>query len=263
MNQINGRFQGKRLMRIKQLENRLTRKGLLYSDEILGPMTSISEYMSQCCGITFTTRKQAYKRPSFFSQFKFRSLEQFLKNAKIIHSETLSYYNPKKGGVKQLGIQWGKRNWWKLHHLKSALTLIKNAEIGIEKSTPRSLLVIQNDDYVAMIMPTNPDLYDDEEEMLQLQYENNLIPFEEVTMTQYQIRRFLEHLAGEEGCQYNGIKWRCGGKEFTYSKKVLNTMNISKEDQEKFLEICKEFGGYCDCEILMNAAPILLDEDDL
>jgi len=31
--------------------------------------------------------------------------------------------------------------------------------------------------------------------------------------------------------------------------------------EENFLEICKEFGGYCDCEILMNAAPILLDED--
>jgi len=38
-------------------------------------------------------------------------------------------------------------------------------------------------------------------------------------------------------------------------------MNIPIKDQEKFLEICKEFGGYCECEILMNAATILLDED--
>jgi hypothetical protein len=191
-------------MRMIHLENRLRRKGLLYADEILGPMTSISEYMSPCFGIIFTTRKQAYKRPSFFSEFKFRSLEQFFKNAKILNpSGAISYYNPKKGGVKQLGIQWGKRNWWKLRHLKTALSLIKNAEIGIEKNTPRSLLVIQNDDYVAMIMPTNPDLYDDEEEMLQLQYENNLIPFEEVAMTKYQIRSFLRDLEGEEGCQFN------------------------------------------------------------
>lgn len=247
-------------MRIKQLENRLTRKGLIYGDDIPMVISGIPVYISKFNGITFMTRKQAYKRPSWFSDYKLRSLEQFFKNAKIIPSGTLSYYNPKKGGVKQLGIQWGKRNYWKLRHFKTALSLIKNAEIGIAK-TPGSCLVVQNDDYVAMIEGTNSDLDDYEEEMLKWDYENNLIPFEEVAMTQHQIRSFLRDLEGEEGCQYNGIKWRCGGKEFTYAKKILNTMNISKEDQEKFLEICKEFGGYCDCEILMNAAPILLDED--
>ena len=30
-------------------------------------------------------------------------------------------------------------------------------------------------------------------------------------------------------------------------------MGVSENDQNKFLDICKEYGGYCDCEILMNA----------
>ena len=30
-------------------------------------------------------------------------------------------------------------------------------------------------------------------------------------------------------------------------------MGINETDQNKFLDICKEYNGYCDCEILMNA----------
>ena len=37
-------------------------------------------------------------------------------------------------------------------------------------------------------------------------------------------------------------------------------MKISKEAQDQILELCKVYGGYCDCEILMNAAPKLLGE---
>jgi hypothetical protein len=72
---------------------------------------------------------------------------------------------------------------------------------------------------------------------------------------------FLYLLAGSEGCRFNGAEWRCGGPEFTYARKVLNMMKISPEEQEEFIEFCKNNGGYCDCEILMNAAPFLLGED--
>ena len=48
---------------------------------------------------------------------------------------------------------------------------------------------------------------------------------------------------------------------FTYAKKILSLMKIDKAEQERFLELCKEYGGYCDCEILMNAAPKLLGEE--
>ena len=86
-------------------------------------------------------------------------------------------------------------------------------------------------------------------------------PFEGISLTTHLLREFLERLAGDEGCQYNGFKWRCGGKEFTYAKKILNLMGVVTKEQEAFLEKCKEFGGYCDCEILMNAAGMLLEED--
>jgi hypothetical protein len=85
--------------------------------------------------------------------------------------------------------------------------------------------------------------------------------FENISLSKNQIRKFLYRLAGEEGCQYNGIEWRCGGPSFTYAKKILTLMNIPDEEQEKFLELCRKFGGYCDCEILMNAAPKLLEEE--
>lgn len=86
-------------------------------------------------------------------------------------------------------------------------------------------------------------------------------PLEGISLTLFQIRTFLNELAGENGCQYTGLKWECGGKDFEISRKILNLMKIPKEEQEKFLEKCKEHGGFCDCEILMNAASHLLGED--
>ena len=72
---------------------------------------------------------------------------------------------------------------------------------------------------------------------------------------------FLLLLAGNEGCQFNEVEWRCGGPEFTYAKKILNMMKVTPEEQDVFIELCKENGGHCDCEILMNAAPYLLGEE--
>ena len=82
-----------------------------------------------------------------------------------------------------------------------------------------------------------------------------------MSLTKAQIRLFLYRLAGNEGCQFNGIEWRCGGPQFTYAKKILTLMKIPNAEQETFLELCKGYGGYCDCEILMNAAPKLLGEE--
>jgi len=87
------------------------------------------------------------------------------------------------------------------------------------------------------------------------------ILFKKIPLTKLQIRFFLNKLAGVEACQYNGLKWRCGGKDFEYSRKVLDQMKVSKEIQNLFFEKCKEYGGYCDCEILMNAAQMLLNEE--
>ena len=84
---------------------------------------------------------------------------------------------------------------------------------------------------------------------------------EGLPLTQLQLHFFLNALAGEGGCQFGGIEWRCGGPEFTYARKILTLMKIPQVDQEKVLEICKESGGHCDCEILMNAARFLLGEE--
>ena len=78
-------------------------------------------------------------------------------------------------------------------------------------------------------------------------------------LTQLQLYVFLTALEGK--CQFDGGDWRCGGPEFPYAREVLTLMRIPQADQEKVLEICKEQGGYCDCEILMNAAPYLLGEE--
>jgi hypothetical protein len=86
-------------------------------------------------------------------------------------------------------------------------------------------------------------------------------PIESLSMTKAQIREFLTRLAGVEGCRYTPLEWQCGGKEFTYSKKILSLMKIPIKTQQTFFKLSKEFGGYCDCEILMNAASRLLKEE--
>lgn len=52
---------------------------------------------------------------------------------------------------------------------------------------------------------------------------------------------------------------RCNG--YKASKRILGKMSLSKEIQDKFLELCHHYGGCCDCEILFNAKPKLLSLD--
>ncbi|MFX1315894.1 MAG: DUF2695 domain-containing protein [Promethearchaeota archaeon] len=37
-------------------------------------------------------------------------------------------------------------------------------------------------------------------------------------------------------------------------------LEINKMTQDKFFELCKYYGGYCDCEIIFNAKPQLLEK---
>lgn len=82
---------------------------------------------------------------------------------------------------------------------------------------------------------------------------------EGLPLTQLQLYVFLYALEGE--CQFGGDKWKCGGPEFPYARKILDSMGISPTDQEKVLEVCKENGALYDCEILMKAARFLLGEE--
>lgn len=78
-------------------------------------------------------------------------------------------------------------------------------------------------------------------------------------LTPLQLHVFLYALEGR--CKFNGDEWKCGGPEFPYARKMLTSMGISVADQEKVLEICKEHGGNCDCEILMNTARFLSEQE--
>jgi len=80
-------------------------------------------------------------------------------------------------------------------------------------------------------------------------------------LTPLQVYVFLYALEGK--CKFDRDEWKCGGSEFIYAKKILTSMGIPQIDQEKVLEICKELGGHCDCEILMNAARFLLGEESI
>ena len=78
-------------------------------------------------------------------------------------------------------------------------------------------------------------------------------PLEEQSLNNHLFREFLHRLGGPEGCNWNRGTWRCGSPKFKYSRIILNRMKIVKMDQDLLLEICKDYGGFCDCEILLNA----------
>ena len=80
-------------------------------------------------------------------------------------------------------------------------------------------------------------------------------------MTVPQIREFLGRLASPEGIDYNGLHSRCDSRTQRFAKKILKAMHIPEDTQKNFLELCDKHDGYCDCEILMNAASSLLGEE--
>ena len=84
---------------------------------------------------------------------------------------------------------------------------------------------------------------------------------ESIPLTPLQLHVFLYALEGK--CQICGDEWKCGGPEFPYARKILTSMGISLADQEKVLEICKENGGHCDCEILMNVTRFLSRQETM
>jgi hypothetical protein len=66
-------------------------------------------------------------------------------------------------------------------------------------------------------------------------------------MSHSDIEHFLDRLRKRGLCKH----------DYRYSRMILSAMGVLGEQQEAFLELCGLYGGYCDCEILMNAAPKL------
>ena len=83
------------------------------------------------------------------------------------------------------------------------------------------------------------------------------------TLTHDQIQGFLGALAGSAGCDFDEvggrIRWSCaGGTDQSRARAILSRMGVADDVAERFLAQCAELGGYCDCEILMNAADALV-----
>jgi hypothetical protein len=70
-------------------------------------------------------------------------------------------------------------------------------------------------------------------------------------MDKTDLEQFLSRL--EELLEING----CNDRDSTNAEIILEEMGIAKEDQKKFLENCRESGGFCDCEIFLNSEDYL------
>ena len=193
--------------------------------------------------------KKSYRYIVDLEDYLSKSLKESIVNI-IKESEPESVYISNCKLIKKtwyLPLNLGKLGWFrhlKLRQLKVLLTTIK------EKYRDKDIENWEKTEFRIVINNIRKTIRDFHEK-----------PIERISLSKAQLREFLNRLAGDEGCQFNGIEWRCGGKEFVYARRVLDKMKITQKDQELLLEKCKEYDGYCDCEILMNAAQMLLNEE--
>ncbi len=218
-------------------------------------------YISKNLCMVVGSRESLFKFP-YIKDYEFTDINSFLDAAKLFHPNGLPT-DPLFGweyGGKDNYLAWVNGGVWSLSYFNMALSLIKAQEIGFHKEESFPLL-IQNDKEVCLIT-VNITLLDVwKQQLTKIEIESHMIPFNEISITKAQIREFLNRLSGYEGCQYNGVKWRCDGPEFNFSTKIMNLMKIPSGVQTAFIALCKGYGGNCDCEILMNAAPHLLNEE--
>jgi len=78
----------------------------------------------------------------------------------------------------------------------------------------------------------------------------------ELDMTEREIKEFFDRLNSEEGISISKNGSKC--HEYHYTKLILNRMGIQPKTQKKFLDLCRYYGGHCDCEIYFNARPRFL-----
>lgn len=84
-------------------------------------------------------------------------------------------------------------------------------------------------------------------------------------ITKKQAKEFFKRLEGPEGCDFRKdeqgkLSWNCNNKgNYKHTTAVLGKMGVSVVEIEAFLEMCRGFGGYCDCEILFNAEEKVLN----
>ena len=77
------------------------------------------------------------------------------------------------------------------------------------------------------------------------------------------MKEFLDKLEGEGGCNFRRVggktTWNCNamtGRPLAH--KVLRSMRVSAAGIKEIMDAAQKYGGYCDCEILLNAKPGLM-----
>lgn len=73
-------------------------------------------------------------------------------------------------------------------------------------------------------------------------------------MNKKELEKFFKRL--DKLLQVNG----CNGRDLTNAQIILNEMSIPKKEQEEFLDDCRSAGGFCDCEIFLNAEEFLREK---
>lgn len=73
-------------------------------------------------------------------------------------------------------------------------------------------------------------------------------------MNERDLEEFFNRL--EELLEING----CNARDLTNAEIILKEMNVPKEEQEEFLEDCRNSGGFCDCEIFLNSEEFLREK---
>ena len=236
--------------------NRLKRIGLEYNPNLKGFTNAFSLLL-------IGEREKIEKVLPYLQDYDFISLKTFLKVAEIFRPLGVIYTHYPFGWDdkdKRKYIIWKNQGIWNLSSVNKALSIVNNAEIGLHRKKDFPLL-IRNAFLISLISQTAVLMDEWKNYKLLLEKEVNDHPFKNIPLSRAQIREFLNRLAGYEGCNYNGFQWKCGGQDFIYAKKILRLIKVPIEVQNQFLEKCKEYGGCCDCEILMNAAPMLLNEE--
>jgi hypothetical protein len=100
---------------------------------------------------------------------------------------------------------------------------------------------------------------------------SNLVTLVTLTPDHPDWNKFIDRLAGPGGCNFRktktkGWKWGCkGGRERLIARKVLKNMNklgiLPYEiNIDATILMCDKFGGWCDCEIVLNNPKA--EEDD-
>lgn len=73
-------------------------------------------------------------------------------------------------------------------------------------------------------------------------------------MIMIDLEKFFRRL--ERLLEING----CNAHDLTNSPLVLKEMSIPEEEQEEFLEDCRNSSAYCDCEIFLNSEEYLREK---